>query len=153
MDDFKFTELMEQCGALVVVDRYCFGTFPGYEHIELDENDPVRSLAKYYLDASVCPRYMSKEKKDQRIEYIKDLVDEYKAEGVLFEALKFCDFWGYEKSVASEIISKDFGIPTVNVETSYTVQSSGQLKTRVQAFVENLEIKRIAKGGSTDVRD
>ncbi len=149
MDDYKFTELMERCGALVVADRYCFGTFPGYEEIVIeDENDPLLSIAKHYLDTSMCPRYMSSEKKTERREFIKTLAEEFNAEGVLFEALKFCDFWGYEKPLASEIVANEYGIPTVGVETSYTVQSSGQLKTRVQAFVENLEIKRIAKGGN-----
>lgn len=150
MDDFKFTELMEQCGALVVADRYCFGTFPGYEHIEVDEDNPLRSIAKHYLDTSMCPRFMSKDKKDERQEFIKTMVEDFKAEGVLYEALKFCDFWGYEKSLSSEITIHEYNIPAVCVETSYTVQSSGQLKTRVQAFVENLEIKRIAKGGGSN---
>ncbi len=146
MDDYRFTELMEECGALVVADRYCFGTLPGYEHIEIVDDDPILSIARYYIDISLCPRFMDEEKKNYRRNLIKELVNDYNAEGVLFEALKFCDFWGYEKTLATEITVNEFGIPAVGVETSYTVQASGQLKTRVQAFIENLEIKRIAKG-------
>ncbi len=145
MDDYRFTELMEQCGALVVADRYCFGTLPGYEHIELDENDPVRSVADHYLKVSLCPRYMNEEKKTQRREIPKYFVEEYNAEGIIYESLKFCDYWGYERSISQNITANEFGIPAVSVELSYTVSASGQLKTRVQAFVENLEIKRIAK--------
>ena len=33
--------------------------------------------------------------------------------------------------------------PTCQIETDYTNGSSGQLRTRFQAFVESLEIKRI----------
>lgn len=29
IDDPEFTKLLESCGAMVVADRYCFGTFPG----------------------------------------------------------------------------------------------------------------------------
>ncbi len=145
LDDYKFTELIEQCGALVVADRYCHGTLPGYEHIELDEADPVLSIAKHYLDVSLCPRYMSHDKKEQRQGMSKYFVDEYHAEGVIVETLKFCDFWGYEKAIVETRNSGEFDIPTVAIELNYIVAASGQLRTRVQAFVENLEIKRIAK--------
>lgn len=145
LDDYRFTELMEQCGALVVADRYCFGTLPGYEHIEIVDEDPILSIAKHYLDISLCPRYMSKEKKDQRRAISKYFMEEYHTEGIIFETLKFCDYWGYEKTVAQEINVNEWDIPSVSIELNYTVSASGQLKTRVQAFVENLEIKRIAK--------
>ncbi len=146
MADHRFTELMEQCGALVVADRYCFGTLPGYEHINIVDEDPILSIARHYLDISLCPRFMAQDKIIQRRNTINYLVDEYNAEGILFETLKFCDFWGYEKTTSSEIMVNEYNIPSVQVELSYTVQSSGQLKTRIQAFVENLEIKRISKG-------
>lgn len=146
MDDYKFTELMEMNGALVVGDRYCFGTLPGYEHIDIDDNDPVISVAKYYLKESLCPRFMSSDKKSKRKDVIRNLCEEYHADGILFQSQKFCDYWGYERTLASEIAINEDLIPSVCVELSYTVQSSGQLKTRIQAFVENLEIKRINKG-------
>lgn len=145
MDDYKFTELMERNGALVVADRYCFGTLPGYEHIEISDNDPVVSVARHYFKESLCPRFMSEDKKTQRRDLVKDLVKEYNAEGVVFQSLKFCDYWGYERTLASEIVTNDHGIPSVCVEIGYTVNASGQLKTRIQAFVENLEIKRLSK--------
>lgn len=147
IDDYKFTELMEQNGALVVADRYCFGTLPGYEHIEMNDNDPVVSVARHYLKESLCPRFMSEDKKSQRRDLIKDLYEEYNAEGVLFQSQKFCDYWGYERALVSEIITNEYAIPSVCVELSYTVSGSGQLKTRIQAFVENLEIKRLSKEG------
>lgn len=146
IDDHKFTELMEQNGALVVADRYCFGTLPGYEKIELTDKDPVISIARHYLNESLCPRFMSQEKKSQRRDLIKQLCEEYNAEGVLFQSLKFCDYWGYERVISSDIVTNEYDIPSVCLELNYTLRASGQLKTRIQAFVENLEIKRISRG-------
>ncbi len=143
--DHRFTELMEQTGALIVADRYCFGTFPGYEHIELDYDDPIKSVAKYYLDTSLCPRYSTHDKVNERRKVNIQLAKEFHADGILVETIKFCDYWGYEKAVLGDEIVNDYDIPSVSIETNYTVQSSGQLRTRVQAFVENLEIRKITR--------
>jgi benzoyl-CoA reductase/2-hydroxyglutaryl-CoA dehydratase subunit BcrC/BadD/HgdB len=88
---------------------------------------------------------MSHQKVQERRDYIKHLVDEYNADGVMYEQIKFCEYWGYERALASHIMNNEYGIPTVAVDRQYTAAASGQLRTRVQAFVESLEIKKIAK--------
>lgn len=146
IDDPDFTKLFEESGALVVADRYCFGSLPGREEIHLSENgDVLEEIILHYMNTSQCPRYMSHDKVQGRRDYVKQLVEEYHAEGVIYEQLKFCEYWGYERALASHIITNDFGIPSVTVDRQYTANASGQLRTRVQAFVESLEIKRIQK--------
>ncbi len=146
IDDPDFTKLFEDSGALVVADRYCFGSLPGREEIHLSENgDVLEEIILHYMNTSQCPRYMSHDKVQGRKDYVKQLVEEYHAEGVIYEQLKFCEYWGYERALASHIITNDFGIPSVTVDRQYTANASGQLRTRVQAFVESLEIKRIQK--------
>ena len=44
-----------------------------------------------------------------------------------------------------KLINHDYGVPTAAVDRQYTASASGQLRTRVQAFVESLEIKKIQK--------
>lgn len=146
LDDPDFTKLFEESGALVVADRYCFGSLPGREEIKLtDEGDVLEQIILHYMNTSQCPRYMSHDKVAGRKEYVKHLVEEYHAEGVVYEQLKFCEYWGYERALASHIITNDYGIPSVCVDRQYTANASGQLRTRIQAFVESLEIKRIQK--------
>ena len=147
MDDPDFTKLIEESGALVVADRFCFGALPGREEIHLtDDCDVLEQIILHYMKTSQCPRYMSQDKVEDRREYVKKLVEEYHADGVLYEQLKFCEYWGYERALASHVITNDFGIPSVCVDRQYTASASGQLRTRVQAFVESLEIKNIQKG-------
>lgn len=149
MDDPDFTKLMEESGALVVADRYCFGSLPGREKIQLsDDGDVLEEIILHYMKTSECPRYMSHDKVEGRKEYVRKLVNDYHAEGVIYEQLKFCEYWGYERALASHIITNDYGIPSVSVDRQYTANASGQLRTRVQAFVESLEIKRIQKEGA-----
>lgn len=146
MDDPDFTKLIEDSGALVVADRYCFGALPGRQEIILNDTDDVLTqICTHYMKTSQCPRYMSQEKVQERRDTVKNLVEEYHADGVLYEQIKFCEYWGYERALASHIMNDEYGIPSASVDRQYTASSSGQLRTRVQAFVESLEIKKIAK--------
>lgn len=146
MDDPDFTKLIEESGALVVADRFCFGSLPGREEIKLNDTDDVLSqIVLHYMETCQCPRYMSNEKVQGRKTYVRDLVNTYHADGVIYEQIKFCEYWGYERALASHIITNEFGIPSVSVDRQYTASASGQLRTRVQAFVESLEIKNIQK--------
>lgn len=146
MDDPEFTKLIEESGALVVADRFCFGAMPGREEIKLVEGEDVLTqICLHYMKTSQCPRYMSIDKIHERKEYVKQLVEEYHADGVLYEQLKFCEYWGYERALASKIMNDEYGVPSASVDRQYTASASGQLRTRVQAFVESLEIKKIAK--------
>ena len=146
MDDPDFTALIEDSGALVVADRYCFGSMPGREEIIIDKNEDVLTqICLHYLKTSQCPRFMSHDKIQERRDYIKNLVKEYNADGVMYEQIKFCEYWGYERALASHIMNNEYGVPTAAVDRQYTASASGQLRTRVQAFVESLEIKKIQK--------
>ncbi|MCR5207793.1 MAG: 2-hydroxyacyl-CoA dehydratase family protein [Eubacterium sp.] len=147
MDDPDFTKLIEDSGALVVADRFCFGALPGREEIKLtDESNVLEQIILHYMKTCQCPRYMAQDKVLSRREYVRQLVEDYHADGVLYEQLKFCEYWGYERALASHVVTNDFGIPSVCVDRQYTASASGQLRTRVQAFVESLEIKKIQKG-------
>ena len=145
IDDPDFTRTVEESGALIVADRFCFGSLPGRQEITLNDTESaLTQVCRFYMQTCQCPRYMERDKVIGRREFVRDLVREYKADGVLYEALKFCEFWGYERPLASHVITEEYGIPSVSVDRQYTGNASGQLRTRVQAFVESLEIKRIA---------
>lgn len=146
MDDPDFTKLFEDSGALVVADRYCFGSLPGREEIILtDEHNVLEQIVLHYMKTCQCPRYMSQDKVHGRKEYVRELVNDYHADGVVYEQIKFCEYWGYERALASHVMTNEFGIPSVTVDRQYTANASGQLRTRIQAFVESLEIKKIQK--------
>ena len=147
IDDPEFTKLLELCGAFVVADRYCFGALPGREEILLSEEEaPLKTIARHYLMTSQCPRFMNKDKGQERIDYIRKLYKDYHADGVLYEQMKFCEFWSYERILGTHIFAEELGIPCLGIEKEYSMVSAGQLRTRFQAFVESLEIKRIQGG-------
>ncbi len=146
IDDPSLTKLIEGCGALVVSDRYCFGSTPGREVIELkDDEDALRQICLFEMEHSECARYISDEKVLQRRTTADRLAREFNAEGIIYEQMKYCDYWGFERALVSHIMHDEYGWPILSIDRLYNNGNSGQLRTRVQAFVESLEIKRIHK--------
>ena len=146
IDDPQLTKLIEGCGALVVSDRFCFGSTPGREPIVIDESkDALEQICLHIMEHSECARYIADEKVIQRRETADRLAKEFNAEGIIYEQMKYCDYWGFERALVSHIMHDEYGWPVLSIDRLYNNGNSGQLRTRVQAFVESLEIKRIHK--------
>ena len=147
-DDSGFIKLIEDTGAYVCADRFCFGSLPGRNPIELnDHEDALTQVCRHYTYSCQCPRMMNMEKVYGRKQYVNDLAKEYKADGIIYQQVKFCDPWAYERVLGSTMLREDYGFPVLSVDRPYNISSSlGQMRTRVQAFVESLEIKAIQGG-------
>ncbi len=144
IDDVDMIKLIEDSGALVVADRFCYGSLPGREEIPLnDTEDILTQICRHYMYASMCPRHMNLEKVNGRKEYVAKIASEYGAEGIIYEQMKFCDPWAYERMTGAYVLREEYGYPVLTIDRPYAVGNSGQLRTRVQAFVESVEIKRI----------
>ena len=148
MDDSEFIRLIEDTGAYVCADRFCFGSLPGRDPIVLtDEEDALTQICRQYVYRGQCPRTMNMEKVYGRKQYVADIAREYHADGILYEQIKFCDPWAYERTLGSVMLRADYGFPVLSVDRPYNIRSSiGQMRTRVQAFVESIEIKKIQGG-------
>ena len=146
-DDPDFTKLIESCGAEVVADRYCYGAVESRIPIVVKEGqEPLDAIARHYLDTSNCPRFMPQDTMRLRKQRIADLAKEYKADGVIVASNKFCEYWSYERVIDTVVLPRDFGLPVCSIEKEYINSASGQLRTRFQAFVESIEIKKIQEG-------
>ncbi|MCR4790235.1 MAG: 2-hydroxyacyl-CoA dehydratase family protein [Treponemataceae bacterium] len=149
IDDVDVVKLIEDSGAYVCADRFCYGSFPGRDIIELDDKtDALTQVCKAYISRAQCPRYMDQNTIQNRRKYVNALAKEYKADGIIYQQMKFCDPWAYERMVGTAVMRDDFGYPVLAVDRPYAIGNSGQLKTRVQAFVESVEIKKINNGGN-----
>ena len=151
IDDPEFSKLIEENGARIVADRYCFGSIPGREVIELNDEEPaLDQICRHYMQVSECARYIADDKVAQRRATADRLAREFRADGIIYEQMKYCDFWGFERALVSHIMSTEMGWPVLSIDRTYNARGSGQLRTRFQAFVEALEIKKIHRTGGTD---
>lgn len=146
IDDPELIRLIEETGALVVADRFCLGSFPGREEITLRENEDILTgICRHYMERGQCPRFMNTDKIRERHTYMDQLARYFHADGIIYQQIKFCDYWGYERAYASQVMRDDFAYPVLSIDRPYAVGNAGQLRTRVQAFVESMEIKKLKK--------
>ena len=123
----------------MVADFSCIG--PRHMWDLVDETiDPMEAIAKRYLGQISCPRMMGDHQR--RSQFIRNMVDEYKVDGIIFERIKFCDLWGVENYML-RVDAKEADIPTLVLEREFQLVGLGQFKTRVQAFLEMLEGKPV----------
>lgn len=147
LDSPELIKLAEEAGAYVAAGRYCFGAFPDRQMLALTEDEDVLTqICRQYMMRGQCPRYMNTAKIEERKAYIDSLAREYKADGIIYQYLKFCDYWGYEQAASTHIMRQEYGYPVLSIDHPYSVGSSGQIRTRIQAFVESIEIKKLQKG-------
>jgi benzoyl-CoA reductase/2-hydroxyglutaryl-CoA dehydratase subunit BcrC/BadD/HgdB len=92
-------------------------------------------LAEHAFKKTLCPRMM--EDFDRRLKTIIDTVREYRIDGVVIEIIKFCDLWGVDSMPMVAALRKE-GIPVLKLEREYAPGGEGQLRTRIQAFIESM---------------
>lgn len=153
VDDPELISLIEGSGALVVADRFCYGSFPGRQELVLTEDeDALTQICRQYLLSTLCVRHCAQHKVQKRLDFAAQLKDEYHADGIIYEQIKFCSYWSYERAFASHIMQNEYKIPTLSIDRPYMSRTSGQLRTRVQAFVESIEIKKIKAKNQREVK-
>ena len=137
LDDPGYLEVIESLGASIVADQLCCGskTFSN----QADEGiDPIQAIAKRMLEHIPCPRMVADY--DRRLASLVDAVGEYRVDGIVCERLKFCDLWGGELHMLRNSMKKHLQVPLLMLERDYlTASGVGQLRTRVQAFLESLK--------------
>ena len=134
-DDPAFYQAIEELGGLIVADSLCYGSRYFWEPVEPGD-DPWLALARAYLDRPACANMV--DKVAQRSEFVRGMVERSKADGVVFQRLRYCDLWGGQL-LDMENKLKQWSIPLLSLEREYGMGSLGQLRTRVQAFLETME--------------
>ena len=64
--------------------------------------------------------------------------------GVIYHTVKFCDYYGFEYSA----LRRHLDVPLLKLESDYTIQSSGQLSTRLEAFAESVAPEQTLRKGT-----
>lgn len=117
----------------MVVDELCMGTRYFWDLVDTTVS-PLEGLARRYLSL-LCARMRPSEKRFYRI---MELVKEFNVDGIIFESIKFCDLYGHEKPLMKKKLEKE-GIPVLDIDIEHGGEALGQIRTRIQAFIEMLE--------------
>lgn len=146
IDNTALIDLIESLGANVVMDDTSLGSRAYFPPVELTD-DPLEGLAYHYLVALNSPRTFREtvlsptNRKDymtdleNRFGYLKDYAQEWKVNGVVLQALRYCDIHGYEVPGLKDYLDS-VGLPNIYLEHNYSEAALAPLRTRVQAFLE-----------------
>jgi benzoyl-CoA reductase/2-hydroxyglutaryl-CoA dehydratase subunit BcrC/BadD/HgdB len=139
LDDPAYLQVIEEQGGLVVTDSSCFGSRLMWMPVDEAEPDPIRALARYYIhDRPSCPRMYGGQ--PARIAFTREMAREFRVDGIVGERLLFCDQWVVENYM-TDLDLKEDGIPFMALDREYILSGEGQLRTRIQAFLETLEAR------------
>jgi len=136
LDDPAYVKVIEDQGGLIVTDSNCFGTRNMWIEVNESLKDPAEALARWYVaERPSCPRFYGEH--DNRTKYVINMCREFKCDGVIAERLLFCDSWLVEHYMLGQDL-KAVGIPMLKLDREYITGAVGQLRTRVQAFLETM---------------
>ncbi len=129
----KTVKTIEENGGAVVCFENCTGIKAAYQLVDTEADDVMAAIAKRYLSigcAVMTPNSV-------RVELLKRLISEYKIDGVVEIDLQSCTPYTIETHFIRREMEK-LGIHYIALETDYSQSDSGQLSTRLEAFLEML---------------
>jgi bcr-type benzoyl-CoA reductase subunit C len=141
VDNIELIKLVEASGGMVVADTMCNGTRDYFPRAD-EGGDPINALSHRYLDKINCPKTYRKNKTGTfkgdiafRFSDIGAYAKEFKVDGAILYVYKYCDPFGFEVP-ARKAYYASIDVPVLPLEDMYSAGTIGQLKTRVQAFLE-----------------
>jgi len=132
--NWKLHSIIEGLDAQIVVEETCTGT-RYFENEVSEEGDTLEDLIKNLADRYLKINCACFTPNDGRVEDIVRYASEYSVDGVIDSNLSFCNTYSVEHGGVDKAL-KEKAIPVMHIETDYSSEDSGQIKTRVEAFLE-----------------
>lgn len=135
----EFIKSIEELGALVVADELCTSTRYWSDPVVLDDGKtPLQAISERYLNNFPCARMFPS---DERFDRILDLARQFEVDGVVSQIIRYCVPYAHDLPLLADRLEAE-GIPTLSLDVEHGTSGSGQIQTRVQAFLEMLESRR-----------
>ena len=132
--NWKLPWIIETSGAVIVGEESCVGE-RGTRNLTDDGGSTVEDLMEAIVDRHCKVDCAIFTPNPDRLAHVEEMFQEYKADGVIHYGLQFCQPYIAE-SMPVEKALEEKGIPTLRIDTDYGMEDVGQLKTRVEAFIE-----------------
>lgn len=141
-DNWKLPSLVEEASpqGVLVADELCSSDRILNDPVGVDEwnnDDMLNAISERYLMASTCPCFTSSEGNEDRVNWLINKVKEWGVNGVIYYVVRGCMLYAMEYSRVKKALDR-INIPVYYLDTEYTREDVGQMKTRVEAFLEML---------------
>lgn len=137
MPNWKLPFIVETSGAVIVGEESCVGE-RGTRNLTDESCQTVEEMMEAVVDRYYQVDCAIFTPNPGRLDHIQEMVATYKANGVIHYSLQFCQPYLME-SMSVEKVLEEKNIPTLRIETDYSMEDVGQLKTRIEAFIEQLQ--------------
>jgi len=135
--NWKLPFIIESSGAVIVGEESCVGE-RGTRNLTAESGQTVEAMMEAIVDRYFQVDCAIFTPNAERLAHIEAMAAAYKAEGVIHYGLQFCQPYLME-SIPVEKALEEKNIPCLRIETDYGMEDAGQLKTRIEAFVELLK--------------
>ncbi len=135
--NWKIPHIVESLGGIIIGEESCIGLRNTRNEVSTSGEtveDLLKNIAERYFKID-CACFTPN---NERLENIKKLVNESDIDGVIHYSLQFCTPYEVESFKVEQML-EDSGVPILKIETDYSQEDAGQLKTRIQAFLEMVE--------------
>ena len=135
----EFMKSIEDQGGLVVTDELCTSTRYWTDPVIIDEKISLReAVARRYLNNFPCARMFPS---DERFNRIMQFAQDYRVDGVISQIVRYCVPYCHDLPLLTRKL-KAKRVPILALDVEYGTSGSGQIATRVQAFLEMLEARK-----------
>jgi benzoyl-CoA reductase/2-hydroxyglutaryl-CoA dehydratase subunit BcrC/BadD/HgdB len=134
--NWKLPTIIEHAGAVIVGEESCVGE-RGTQHLTTDTGRTVDEFMEAIVDRYFKIDCAVFTPNTTRVEHVVRMAKDLGAQGVIHYGLQFCSPYQIEAGPVERRLEKE-GIPTLRIDTDYGQEDVGQLRTRVEAFVERL---------------
>ena len=135
--NWKMPYLIESSGGIIVGEESCVGE-RGNRNLVDESGQSLDELIDALVDRYFAIECAIFTPNQERLNQVKTMVANSKADGVIHYSLQFCQPYIME-SIPVEKVLEAADIPTLRIETDYSMEDAGQLKTRIEAFLEVLK--------------
>ena len=132
-DATKIFNIIEKSGGIVVLPDACTGIKAFMGEIEENTADPIRAMARRYLE---IPCACMTPNDDRRLESISEMIEQFKPDAVVEFVLTACHSYNVEAYKVGRHVEEKYGLPYLKIETDYSDNDEGQIRTKVEALFE-----------------
>jgi len=134
--NWKIPSIPESSGAVIVGEESCVGE-RGTQFLTNDAGETVEKLLDNIVDRYFKIDCAVFTPNPTRLEHVEEMAEKYRANGVIHYNLQFCQPYQIETCSIEDVLEKK-GVPFMRIDTDYSMEDAGQIKTRVEAFIERI---------------
>lgn len=134
--NWKVPSIIESAGSVVVGEESCIGE-RGTQNLVSTDGESVDALIENLVDRYFTIDCAVFTPNPNRAEHALQIARDARADGVIHYALQFCSPYQMEAPLLERHL-EDGGLPVLRIDTDYSQEDVGQLRTRVEAFVEQI---------------